>query len=394
MKAASLKITLLILLLLLLPQMGHGKANNSKNKENYSLINLGTLGGTDSFAYSINDKNQIVGSSRTLPYNESEAFLYEHGSMRSLAPLNTGSLLTVGPMDINNSGQVASGVIVDGIYFPAIYDTKSDDIRVLGSFGGFFWDTFTGVAMSINNRGQAAGYSYLDSHNRHAFFWSTKEGMVDLGSFGGYSQAYSLNDHGIIAGTSSNTISGYAAATIWVNGKILDISAGAESHAAAVNNRNEVVGEYLTENGFNAFLYKVHSDEFFDLGFQGYPYSINNKGQIVGVMEIVVGTEEYCDWICTDWEEFCWQEEWCDWYCVGDWEWICEEVDVYGPTAFLYEDGILYNLNDLVDEPDFLLEWAFDINNKGCIVGYGTINDQFKAFLLEPSKQKKKQSKR
>jgi probable HAF family extracellular repeat protein len=82
----------------------------------YRVTDLGALGGTQSFAYAMNDKGQVVGLSRLAGDAELHAFLYSTGTMTDLSPLNSQDIITVGPTSINNAGQIASGVSVDGIY--------------------------------------------------------------------------------------------------------------------------------------------------------------------------------------------------------------------------------------------------------------------------------------
>ena len=65
---------------------------------------------------------------------------------------------------------------------------------------------------------------------------------------------------------------------------------------------------------------------------------------------------------------------------------VSEAFAVLGPRAFLYENGELANLNDLVDiEPDVLLS-AQDINEAGQITGRvrdGVTGEVF-AFVATP----------
>ena len=82
--------------------------------------------------------------------------------MLDLSPLNSGFVQTVGPTDINNRGQIASGFLHDGIYSAAIYNIKNGEVTDLGSFGGVAFGSFNGTATSINDSGEAAGYSYVD----------------------------------------------------------------------------------------------------------------------------------------------------------------------------------------------------------------------------------------
>ena len=50
---------------------------------NGTMQDLGTLGGTESFAYGINDSGQVVGWSYTTGDSYSHAFLYSSGTMQT-----------------------------------------------------------------------------------------------------------------------------------------------------------------------------------------------------------------------------------------------------------------------------------------------------------------------
>jgi probable HAF family extracellular repeat protein len=76
--------------------------------ENGSMHDLGTLGGSYSEAYGINDAGQIVGESTTSS-GENHGFLYENGSMYDLGTLPGGSSYAYG---INNAGQIVGGATI------------------------------------------------------------------------------------------------------------------------------------------------------------------------------------------------------------------------------------------------------------------------------------------
>lgn len=316
--------------------------------QRYFITDLGTLGGTQSFAYALNDSGQVVGLSSISGDASNHAFLYSNGKMIDLYPLNSQNVQTVGPTHINNAGQIASGVVVGGVYVPAILDSTTGELTLTGTLGGVTSYGFNGVAMSINNQGNAVGYSYIDSTNRHAFLYSNNV-ITDLGSFGGYSAAGAINADGEIVGFASDSSSGVAHAFVDTNGVMTDIEPATESYANDVNSQGQVVGQFLTpdQSAFHAFLYNQGS--FTDLGLAGSvetnPYAINEQGQIVGIM--FIANKQH---------------------------------------AFIYENGRIVDLNGLIQQDSgWELTWAFDVNNHGQIVGYGLVKNKFRAFLLTPA---------
>ena len=79
------------------------------------ILDLGTLeGGTQSFAYAVNNTGQVVGASDV--GSGMRAILYSDGrliDLNTLLPRNSGWLLTEA-RDINDHGQIAGSGILNG----------------------------------------------------------------------------------------------------------------------------------------------------------------------------------------------------------------------------------------------------------------------------------------
>ena len=334
----------------------------------YTIVEIPTLGGTENFAYAINNRGDVVGLSREAGDSSVGAFLFGSAVVTSLDRLN-GSV----PQDINKRGQIATGVYRNGVYVPALYDSRTGRIKTLGSFGGVFGGIFNGEAFSVNDRGQVVGYSYLDSLNRHAFLYSDGA-LTDLGSFGGYSAALAINSSGDIEGFSSDTVNGYPHAFVFREGVMIEINPfggpNNESIARGINDRRQVVGEGLVATGdaFNGFIYfddAITNIGTLEGGRNSSAFAINKHGQVVGIAD-------------QPYEDLCWD------LAAGRYV-PCIK---YAQRAFLYEDGVMTDLNSLIaPNSGWDLSWAFDINDRGQITGYGLKDGKFRAYLMTPNRQ-------
>jgi probable HAF family extracellular repeat protein len=224
--------------------------------KNGHVINLGALGGNESQAFSLNDRDQITGVAENAtpdPFSmlgegtETHAFLWQNGRMRDLGTLG-------GPDSfgwfVNARGQVAGVSYASSVANPVtkqppshVFLWQNGTMRDLGSLGGSV-PTFGGVT-ALNNRGQIVGQSNLiDNKHAHPFLWNGKQ-LIDLGTFGGLNGfANSVNERGDVAGaaqTSGGTFDGF----LWRHGTkraLRPTGRDQSAFANSVNNHDQVVG--------------------------------------------------------------------------------------------------------------------------------------------------------
>jgi probable HAF family extracellular repeat protein len=312
----------------------------------YTVTDLGTLGGDFSEGWSVNAFGEVAGRSQVAAFpHPYHAFRYSGGGMTDLDTL--GSTYSSGDA-INDAGQVAGSAFVSGVNTHAFLFGVDGSALDLGTLGGD-----TSAAFGINNRGWVVGQAAVTgTYLTHAFLYRHGH-MTDLGTLGGdRSAALAVNDAGWVVGGSDAP--GGVHAFLWRHGHITDLGTlgGSVSSAQAVNALGQVAGDSdlaYTPSGFfphHAFLWE--QGQFTDLGtlggFYSYAYGLNDYGQVVGYAAVPDNTS----------------------------------------APFLYADGTMTNLNDLIP-PDWTLSQARGINDAGQIVGYGSsAQGGVHALLLSP----------
>jgi len=218
-----------------------------------SAVNVGTLGGMQSSARAINDRDEVVGDS-TLANGDTHAFLWRRGRLTDLGTLGGHNSHAV---DINNNGQVV-GTSVTATGDEHAFRWHHGHITDLGTIRS---DTASS-ALAINDAGQV-----LVSSNRgvntptHGFLWNGGQ-RRDLGGLGGRDTTpTALNNLGQVAGRAALP-NGNTHAFRWSNGAILDLSTPdvTDSEALDLNNTGLVVGRSsIPDSHFHhAFIWRVN----------------------------------------------------------------------------------------------------------------------------------------
>jgi probable HAF family extracellular repeat protein len=323
--------------------------------QTYHLTDLGTLGGSDSFASGINDRGEVVGNSQITGDANHHAFIYQNGTMQDLATLGGGNSVATG---INDSGQIVgsaeTGVVTSGVKLQHAFLYFNGSMQDLSTLGG---GNSYGVA--INDTGQVVGDSeYLSGVNgpRDAFLYQNGA-MQDLGTLGGNSsEAWDINNGGQIVGNSDYDVGGGSRPFLYQNGSMQNLGTLSDgTSVTAINDYGQVVGGFWNGSYIpHAFLYENGIMQ--DLGTLGGDDSgaedVNNSGQVVGYARTLMNQDEH--------------------------------------SAFLYQKGTMKDLADLLDASGS--GWTFETGGGIAINDAGQIaisarNPQglWRAVLLTPT---------
>jgi len=321
----------------------------------YTLTELGYSSAHESFAWGINNQGQVVGGTVTEPSPEGsfQAYIYSPApSGGSTQLLGTLGEYYSQAFDINDSGYVIGQSMGGFLWIPS---SSGGSMQNIGTLSG--GDPYLIEATGINNLGQIVGSSReaIDGPSQ-AYIWNPSESggsMQILGSLvdGKTSYAKAINDNGQVVGWSYNPEFDGIGVVLWTvteSGEIILEDLKLPDQAQDINNLGQVVGI----SGTQAFLWDSTNGVQY-LGSLGDGVSqanaINNTGQIVGQY----AADHYLD----GWHAFIWSQS------MG-----------------------MIDLNDLIGEEDFRIAAAFDINDKGQIVGYGYNSDRIRTgYLLTPS---------
>lgn len=287
----------------------------------YTMTELGFAG----TVYSLNSDGDVVGTTRD-KNGLLRAFVGSEGEVTRLYPPN--ELNTVGQA-INDLGVVVVNQLE--------VDRSSAMVVAGGTFtniGSLGYTTFV-QASAINNAGQVTGSA------GHAFLYQPGSGMADLGTLGGPgSWGRDVNNRGNVVGGSAFDTGGAVRAFIYRDGAMQDLGSlgGRDSEAFALNDSDVAVGwanrpgDHLTRR---AVLFSGGSvTELGSLSGTGSSSAndINNLGEIVGSATMASGAYH----------------------------------------AFLYGNGTMLDLNDLIDPASGLvLTGGLAINDTHEILAFG-----------------------
>lgn len=326
----------------------------------WTVTDLGVLSdwGT-SFATGINNNGQVVGYASTGEYSSAgldinHAFIWSSSTgMNDLGVIGgTAASVNSYAYGINDNGQVVgtSQLTEGGSSYAFLYNNSSmQNLNIVGSANG------------INNSGQIAG----SVTGGHAFVRNANGTVTDIGTLTTYTGAKSygtgINSNGQVAAYDfmGSGQSATAAGFVWTNGSKQATGAlgGSNSTLSAINNAGQVVGTAETTYASYTHAFWYGAGQKKDLGTLGdtsKANAINNNGQIVGLTDGVFddgGINHAALWT-------------------------------------INSDGsvTLTDLNTLIAGSGWVLAEATGINDKGQIVGYGTVGEGFDAqthaFLL------------
>jgi probable HAF family extracellular repeat protein len=353
----------------------------------YVVTDLGTLGGTFSIAFGVNNAGW-VGGGATLSNGNEHPFLWSADrGMQDLGTLGGPNGNAAGP-----NGWGALGVLAE----TSKPDPLGEDfcgfgthLKCLGAVWNGVMTPFptlggnNGQGFGINDQGQVIGVTEISTRDRscaapqvleyEAVIWGPREDEIqelrplpdDTVGF-----AFGINNRGDVVGatgTCANTplvpIPSGPHAVLWQNGLPTDLGnlgGTLVNVAAAINDRGEVVGSAsLPGNTADPAFLWTKDKGMQNIGTLGTDKSglpgafggINNVGQVVGQS------------------------------CSG-------LVGTGNCRAFLWQDNVMTDLNTLIpaDSPLYLVV-GFQINDAGAIAGVGvTSGGQTHAFLATPQR--------
>jgi probable HAF family extracellular repeat protein len=215
----------------------------------------------------------------------------------------------------------------------------------LGTLGGL-----RSRAYAINNNDVVVGVSELENKEQRAFRYADHNmRSLDVLPGGTYSVAFDINNAGVIVGGSSVPSASkkpLVHAVLWRRYTPQDLGTlyGAGSSIAyAINQQGEVIGVSDRGDEETAFLYS--HGRMLDLGVRGHAFAINDRREVVGTLA---------------------------------------PAERGRPRGFLWEHGIVRDLNTLIADHTYRIETAYRINDQGQILCDGVGNDHLHVLLLNP----------
>ncbi|HJP38520.1 MAG TPA: hypothetical protein QF499_05225 [Gammaproteobacteria bacterium] len=331
-------------------------------------------------------------------------------SIQVLETLTTGAESANWAYGLNENGTVV------GQSYNSVSGTK--EAVMWGSNGTVQSLGFTGLARAVNNNGIIVGETggaQKETPDGYAFSWQSGV-TTNLGTLGGaYSGAYDINDSGVITGAANIDSLGFTPAVYrthafkYVSGTMTDLgtvwSPTGYSRGHGINDAGEIAGRASISDFEDSNKHQATWDASGTISFHNTfagTYStaqqINNNGIAVGLAYDSTSVFQFDRATVWDGSVYHFMDDLGSGFGRA---WSINDAGVI--VGHSYEAGGLVNndklatvsfdgqsvikLSTLVDN---LTGWtvlsnAYDVNELGQIVGYGTYNGEERAFLLTPT---------
>lgn len=330
-----------ILLFLIIPATANAQTM-------YTVTDLGSLGGTETFITGVNSSGTAVGGS-TDASGRLRAFIWQDGSMQSIEPPVLDGFTRSFATGISNSGKVV-GIFdnQESCDFPtckAVAFVYDKSVQVLPSLAVPPYGLPMTRGYGVSNSGYVVGTSVTSEGWLRGFVFRNGA-MRELGTLG---EAFAVNSKGVAVGMA--TVTGGYHAVRFRGDTVQDLGTlgSNTSRALGINSAGEVVGYSDTTNNEKIRGFVVRGNQMYDLGSLGgrdsLALAINNSSQIVGGADTVSR----------------------------------------GAHAFLYQNGGMVDLNDHITDSRWGLIRAIAISDAGVIGVSATFEGVHnKAVLLTP----------
>jgi probable HAF family extracellular repeat protein len=324
--------------------------------DDYTLTDLGTLGGPESSAAGVNVYGEVTGTSTTAT-GARHAFRYRNGQMLDLGTLTGG--LSSEATAISDGGVVvgSSGWNGVGPGFPQMtlgFAWQDGTMRSTDYFYcicSFNRRSGESRAYAVNPRGIVVGHSLTPRAGQwQVFWWQAGVGirsLIDVNTPDGAvsSVGYGINAHDDIAGEQGGR-------ALVIRGGVREVlgvlNGDVSSSARAVNAIGQVAGFSVAADGVRrAFIW--------DLTLRALPHVagyVSSEALAINVDGDLVGRSG--------------------------------NRDLSDARAALWRAGVAIDLNSRIAAPDWLLVNATGINDVGQIVGTALRGGQKRAYLLTP----------
>jgi len=298
-------------------------------------------------------------------------------------PIEPGLSGTTSATGVNESG-VVSGTLISSADYGFVWDeTNGARYFNYGGPAGGEW-----LAQDINDNREVTGF-YGGAYAWKGYIW--KDGSyTDLGGVSGYIETVpvAINNHGTVVGQTwlgAYTMGPPCIGAAGSGMRVLDAQFPDNSPATDINDTDQIVGYTGTGTPGTAWIYQSGTIQTLPhlSGSKSMAHGINEAGKVVGVS----------DSRAVLWNGGSPQDLGILGGASASARAINDNDVVVGTAttasgedhAFVWEDGRMYDLNDLVSAPaGWTLAAANDISNNGVIAGWGWNNGQQRAFALTP----------